>query len=192
MPKQTSTYVQIVEAADALFYERGFDGASFADIAAVVNISRGNFYYHFNTKDDLLGAVIDQRLARTDAMLQDWNKEADPATRIRSFIHMLIENRSPIMRSGCPVGTLCGELAKLNHPRLPQANKLFGLFREWLARQFSALGRAADADDLAIHLLVRSQGVAILLNALQDEDVLQREVDAMGVWLDAQIPAPTL
>lgn len=188
MPSQDGTYRQIVEAADALFYERGFDGASFADIAAVVTISRGNFYYHFKTKDDLLGAVIELRLARTAEMLQAWDVDSAPLTRIRSFIRMLVDNRASIMQHGCPVGTLCSELAKLDHPRLPQANRLFDLFRDWLALQFDALGRSDDAKNLAMHLLVRSQGVATLLNAFKDEDFLQREVEAMDAWLDAQIP----
>lgn len=190
MPSQDGTYRLIVEAADALFYESGFDGASFADIATVVNISRGNFYYHFKTKDDLLGAVIERRLARTAEMLQAWDVDSAPLMRIRSFIGMLVDNRAPIMRHGCPVGTLCSELAKLDHTRLPQANRLFDLFRDWLALQFEALGRSGDAKNLAMHLLVRSQGVATLLNAFKDEDFLQREVDAMNAWLDAQIPIP--
>lgn len=54
----TTTRHQIVEAADRLFYERGFEATSFADIAAVVGLSRGNFYYHFRTKDEILEAVI--------------------------------------------------------------------------------------------------------------------------------------
>ena len=49
----TDTRAQIVEAADQLFYERGFEHTSFADIAAQVQISRGNFYYHFRTKDEI-------------------------------------------------------------------------------------------------------------------------------------------
>ena len=42
-----STRELIVEKADTLFYEGGFEATSFADIAAAVGISRGNFYHHF-------------------------------------------------------------------------------------------------------------------------------------------------
>ena len=45
------------------------------------------------------------------------------------------------------------------------------------------LGRAADADALALHLLARSQGVASLANAFHDEDFIEREVDDMCDWL---------
>ena len=62
---------QIVDAADQLFYQQGFEHTSFADIANAVNISRGNFYYHFKTKDDILDAVIDLRLANTQHIAPD-------------------------------------------------------------------------------------------------------------------------
>ena len=103
-----NTREQIVEAANRLFYERGFEPTSFASIAEAVGISRGNFYYHFKTKDEILDAVINARLAGTRKMLEQWEIDgAQPADRIRSFIHLLIANRADIKRYGCPVGTLC-------------------------------------------------------------------------------------
>jgi AcrR family transcriptional regulator len=187
MSEQT-TREQIVEAADRLFYRQGYGHTSFSDIAAVVRISRGNFYYHFKTKDEILDAVIDARLAATRTMLEQWEIAGrNPAERIRSFIDILIANRTDIKRYGCPVGTLCSELAKLDHPAQGEANKLFTLFRTWLRRQFTLLGRAEDADALAMHLLARSQGVATLASAFQDETFIRQEVDALYDWLDASM-----
>jgi TetR/AcrR family transcriptional regulator, transcriptional repressor for nem operon len=178
---------QIIEAADRLFYERGFEATSFADIAMEVKLSRGNFYYHFKTKDKILRAVIARRLANAQAMLDAWEEDIGaPAERIRRFIHILIMNRAKIMAHGCPVGTLSSELAKLDHLAKDDAVKLFDLFRAWLARQFAALGRKADADALALHILMRSQGVATLAAAFHDEDFIRREVEAMNAWLEAQ------
>lgn len=178
----------IVEAADRLFYQQGYEHTSFANIADAVQISRGNFYYHFKTKDEILDAVIDARLANTRAMLERWEIEGKtPADRIRSFIQILIANRADIKRYGCPVGTLCTELAKLNHASQGEANKLFALFRSWLRRQFTLLGREADADTLAMHLLALSQGVATLASAFHDEKFIRREVEQMLAWLDSRI-----
>jgi len=185
-----TTRRQIVEAADRLFYERGFEATAFADIAAAIGLSRGNFYYHFKTKDEILDAVIALRLDRTRSMLAGWEAQADtPLERIRCFARLLVVNRAKIMRHGCPVGTLCGELAKLDHLALGRAGELLALFRDWLSRQFAALGRAADADALALHLLMRSQGVATLAAALRDEDFIEREVRAIDDWLDQECPA---
>lgn len=179
-----TTRDHIIEAADDLFYRQGYEHTSFSDIADAVRISRGNFYYHFKTKDEILDAVINARLAHTQKMLRRWEVEGEqPADRIRSFIHILIANRSDIKQYGCPVGTLCGELAKLSHGAQAEANKLFTLFRAWLRRQFALLGREADADQLAMHLLARSQGVATLASAFHDEKFIRQEVKQMDDWL---------
>ncbi|MCL5778063.1 TetR/AcrR family transcriptional regulator [Limibaculum sp. FT325] len=179
-----STRDHIVDAADRLFYRQGYERTSFADIAGAVKISRGNFYHHFKSKDDILDAVIEQRLDSTRKMLENWEREGDgPEARIRSFIHILIANQSKIMLYGCPVGTLSTELAKLDHVSHAEANKLFTLFRSWLSRQFALLGRKADADALAMHLLARSQGVATLASAFRDEQFVRHEVRQMCDWL---------
>jgi TetR/AcrR family transcriptional regulator, transcriptional repressor for nem operon len=185
MSNQT-TRDHIVEAADQLFYRQGYEHTSFSDIADVVQISRGNFYFHFKTKDEILDAVINRRLANTRKMLDRCEIEGkEPSDRIRSFIHILIANRADIKRYGCPVGTLCTELAKLNHAAQPEANELFTLFRTWLRRQFTRLGREADADALAMHLLARSQGVATLASAFHDEKFIKQEVEQMCDWLSS-------
>ncbi|WP_265517039.1 TetR/AcrR family transcriptional regulator [Nitratireductor luteus] len=179
---------QIVEAADHLFYRQGYEHTSFADVADVVRISRGNFYYHFKTKDQILDAVVALRLANTQEMLDRWEAEGgSPAERIRSFIRILIANRAKIMAYGCPVGTLCAELAKLDHVAQDGATTIFTLFRDWLRRQFVLLGLKAEADALAMHILARSQGVASLANAFHDEAFIRQEVDQMYAWLEAQV-----
>ena len=181
-----TTRDHIVEAADALFYRRGYAHTSFADIAGAVRISRGNFYYHFRTKDEILDAVIGARIAETRAMLEAWERSGEtPAGRIRCFIRMLVANRADIRRYGCPVGTLATELAKLEHGARAGANRLFALFRAWLRRQFALLGHEVDADALAMHLLARSQGVATLANAFRDEAFIAAEVRHMEAWLEA-------
>lgn len=179
-----TTRERIVAAADQLFYRQGFEHTSFAAIANAVGISRGNFYYHFKTKDEILTAVIDLRLANTRGMLEVWERDADgPEQRILGFIHILIGNRAKIKRHGCPVGTLCTELAKLEHAAQTRANKVFALFRNWLREQFRLLGRDADADELAMRVLAWSQGVATLANAFRDETFIRNEVRHISQWL---------
>jgi TetR/AcrR family transcriptional repressor of nem operon len=183
-----NTRQRIVEIADQLIYQHGFAKTSFADIADAVGISRGNFYHHFKTKDDILEAVIELRLSRTQQMLEKWEKEGEtPTERIQSFIHILIMNRSKIKQYGCPVGTLCTELAKLEHAAQSHANELFGLFRTWLRKQFSQLGCRQKADELAMHLLMRSQGIATMASAFNDEKYIRKEVQNMHDWLNTTV-----
>lgn len=186
----SDTRAAIVEAADQLFYETGFASTSFADIAAAVKLSRGNFYYHFKSKDEILAAVIALRLERTRQMLERWEEDGpDAEARILSFIGILIANRAKIMRFGCPVGTLCNELAKLDHAAGADAARLFTLFRDWLARQFRALGHSGEgADRLAMHLLAHSQGVATLASSIGDAAFIDAEVAEMRGFVIAHRP----
>jgi len=178
-----STREQIEEKADILFYEGCFEMTSFADIANAVGISRGNFYHHFKSKDDILDAVITRRLVATRAILEGWEANASAEMRIISFIRILITNRTKIMAFGCPVGTLNTELSKLDHAAQSRAAEIFSLFRDWLAKQFAAMGFNDDAETLALHLLGRSQGVAVMASAFRDEGFLRSEVASLEDWL---------
>jgi AcrR family transcriptional regulator len=182
----TPTRDSIIQAADTLFYEQGFEHTSFSNIADAVNISRGNFYHHFKTKDEILTAVVAERLERARAMLAQWEAEGKSAQdRVELFVTLLIRNQSKIMRYGCPVGTLCMELAKLKHPGQDEANAVMDIFRVWLRRQFEELGRGKDADALALHLLARSQGVAVLAQSVRDKDFVRQEVNLMTAWVQS-------
>ncbi|MET9883279.1 TetR/AcrR family transcriptional regulator [Streptomyces sp. NPDC006430] len=186
------TREQIVDAANRLFYQQGFEATSFAAIAEAVGISRGNFYYHFKTKDEILQAVIEARLASTRQMLAEWaGDSADPLVRVRRFIEIVITNRGDIERYGCPVGTLTNELAKLDHPARAHAVGVFELFRAWLCEQFEELGADTQADDLAMHVLAFSQGVATLSNAFHDSDFVSREAYRINTWLTERLPSHT-
>lgn len=185
------TRAKIVDEADRLFYHQGYGHTSFAAIADAMQISRGNFYYHFKTKDDILDAVISARLSGTRQMLEQWEaEEPEPGDRIRKFIHILVANRADIQSYGCPVGTLTTELAKLDHSRLAEATQLFSLFRTWLRDQFVLLGHEREADALAMHVLAFSQGVATLANAFGDEAFIRREVKQISDWLSSYAKAP--
>lgn len=177
----SSTREKIAQAADTLFYEQGFEATSFADIAGAVGISRGNFYHHFKTKDEILDAVIDRRIAKTKGMMETWDAQGQtPLDRIGCFIRILIRNRAKITQFGCPVGSLVSELGKLNHVSQSRANALFSMFGDWLAEQFQEMGcDAPTAVRHARHLLARSQGVATLSQALQDDEFIDGEVVLM-------------
>ncbi|WP_043932915.1 TetR/AcrR family transcriptional regulator [Bacillus sp. EB01] len=51
---------EILNAADELFAQKGFDGTSTNDILEKVGIARGTLYYHFKSKEDIMDALIDR------------------------------------------------------------------------------------------------------------------------------------
>lgn len=176
---------RIVAAADQLFYRQGYNQTSFSDIAQAAELSRGNFYYYFKSKDEILAAVIDRRREQIAAMLEGWSDSmAEPRERLHRFTRMLLTNREDLLRYGCPIGSLTLELAKTQRLLRDQARALFEVFRAWLGQQFRALGHLADADDLACHLLAMSQGASLVGNVYDDSALIEREVARIDAWLD--------
>jgi TetR/AcrR family transcriptional regulator, transcriptional repressor for nem operon len=174
----------IIDTADNLFYRQGFDHTSFSDIADAAGIARGNFYYYFKTKDDLLAAVLLSRSKGIKDMLDGWDKQMpDPRQRLNRYVQILTNSQHEIKEFGCPMGSLCTELAKLRHALQFNANDMFEIFRSWLREQFSLLGRRDDADQLALHLIARSQGIALVANTYQDAAFLEREVKELNRWI---------
>jgi AcrR family transcriptional regulator len=51
---------EILDAADELFGQKGFDGTSTNDILEKVGIARGTLYYHFKLKEDIMDALIER------------------------------------------------------------------------------------------------------------------------------------
>jgi len=177
---------RIVDAANALFYQKGYNQTSFSDIAEAAGVARGNFYYYFKTKDDILAAVIIHRMHGIELMLEDWERQFhDPRARLKRYVTILLNSRDDILRYGCPLGTLNVELSKTQLQQQSQAREMFELFRIWLERQFHALGHQDDARDLALQLLARSQGISLLTNVYSDPAFLQREAERLSAWVDA-------
>ncbi|HUF98064.1 MAG TPA: TetR family transcriptional regulator [Ilumatobacter sp.] len=75
---------QIVEAAMALFAERGYSATRISDICESAGVAKGLFYWYFPTKLDLFSELVRtmrQQLRRAQARAAD--ADADPLTRIR-------------------------------------------------------------------------------------------------------------
>ena len=58
------------------------------------------------------------------------------------------------------------------------------VMREWLTKQFKELGLGREASQMAMHLLARSQGIALITNSFEDQTFLRQEVKRLKQWLD--------
>ncbi len=76
----------ILDAAFRLFVERGYDGTSVARILAEVPYSKGAFYHHFASKEEVLDAVIHRFFTATI------QAEPDPTTSARDLAHGLVSD----------------------------------------------------------------------------------------------------
>jgi AcrR family transcriptional regulator len=168
-----------------LSHVRGLGNLSLADIAECANVPLGNVYYYFKTKAAIGEAVVAQRVAELQQMLDACDSASSPRARLKAFIQMTVENRDVLARAGCPIGGLCAELSRdegdLGHESAAPFKKLL----TWFEAQFVALGREEERRTLALHLLATLQGVSLLTSCFHDPNLVVREAKFLKAWIDA-------
>lgn len=174
---------RLVEAAATLVHEQGFHRTTLADISDASGVPLGNVNYYFKTKEAIGAAVVDRLLCAYESLRASWESAPDPRRRLESFVHMTVENREALARSGCPVGTLCAELHKDGGPLAERAAQVFGELLTWLEAQFRLLGKADESRDLAAHLLSAVEGASLLTLTFHDSRYVAREADHLKRWL---------
>ncbi len=68
---------EILDVAEQLFAEKGFDNASTNDIINRIGIARGTLYHHFKSKEEILDAIVDrmtrEKIAYAAKIIEDKN-----------------------------------------------------------------------------------------------------------------------
>lgn len=176
---------KIVAAAEQLFYQKGYNATSFSDIARAADVPRGNFYYYFRSKDEILRSVIEQRMNQLREMLQHWDRdESDPKARLLRFVAMLAGEERAVLQYGCPLGSLNAELGKTQRELQIEAASLLDVLAQWLERQMSELGLGERSRMSALHFLACTQGTLLLANAFRDPQLLRAEVERVRQWVE--------
>ncbi|MBO8173419.1 MAG: TetR/AcrR family transcriptional regulator [Bacillaceae bacterium] len=85
---------EIMETSIRLFGEKGFTETSIQDIVDAIGVTKGTFYYYFNSKQELLKDIhldyIKAILKQQELIVTDPDK--DCKTKMRDIIYMLIQN----------------------------------------------------------------------------------------------------
>jgi len=175
---------RLIAAACEAMYAQGVEKTTLADVAAAAGVPLGNVYYYFKTKNDLIHAVIEAHLHEIGVMLTAIEGAyATPQERLKALFGGLAEQSGLIARQGCPHGSLCLELDKrADGPGL--AAELLRVPVDWAERQFRAMGRP-DARDLAVEVIARYQGTALLTSTFRDPSLMEGESRRVARWLDA-------
>ena len=191
MKQGDKTKQHILEQSNRLFYTNGYAHTSFTDIMKATGLSKGNITYHFKNKEAILKGIIVQRLREIERSFKAWEERSqDPKERLLSFCDMIISERENLTSYGCPMGTLTAEFAK-NEPTLYTITlPLFQSYRSWLSKQYTLLiADNAKADELAMSLLAKVQGIAMVAHAFGDKAFLVREMQGVKKDLrDTNIP----
>ena len=96
-PAPTHTMrVQILRSAAAAFRKRGYHGATVQHIAAALRMKKGNLYYYFRNKEEILFACHQYSLDRVIDLLDDIAQSGDSAEMklrrlIVAFVHTILD-----------------------------------------------------------------------------------------------------
>jgi TetR/AcrR family transcriptional regulator, transcriptional repressor for nem operon len=175
---------RLVLAAAKLIHKQGFARTTLADIAQAAKVALGSVYYYFRSKDDIAAAIMAKRVADIDQMLIKKSQLPDPRLRLEALLQVWVEDRETDARYGCPIGSLCYELAKgrgalSHHAALPLRTLI-----DWCAAQFRALGHKKDAPAMAVHLVAALQGISLVANSLGEPAAITREAAYLKAWLN--------
>jgi TetR/AcrR family transcriptional regulator, transcriptional repressor for nem operon len=130
------TRTRLVLAAMQLFWEKGYNSTSIADVLQTAKVNSGSLYYFFPGKSDLLAAVLDLYYDGIRPMLLEpaWAGVSDPVERIFA---LLARYRKSLVDTdcfyGCPIGSLALELHEPDEPVRERLAKNFGAWIEAIA-----------------------------------------------------------
>jgi len=138
------TRTRIVRTAMELFWEKGFQSTSVADILSRSQVHSGSLYHFFPGKQDVLAAVLEAYRDGIEEWLLKpaWSGVDDPIERIFALLDgYRIQLVSTDCTYGCPIGSLALEL----HEPDPRIRDLLSTnFRQWVDAIETCLVEAGD------------------------------------------------
>jgi TetR/AcrR family transcriptional repressor of nem operon len=147
------TRQRILDVAARQFRERGTSSAGLAGIMAEAGLTNGAFYLHFESKQDLIRAVLDDALARRE---QVWRKLEDADDGLVAMIddYLSARHRDNPGR-GCPTAAMVAEVAR--EPAATRATfteRLAAIITRMAAKVKGSSAELREADALAIYALM--------------------------------------
>lgn len=178
---ESGAKLRLVEAAEELFAERGFEAVSVRDITKRAGMNIASINYHFGSRDGLVAGVMiryitpinDERLARIEALERRWSGKSVPLEEILdAFVRPLA---TQVRKSELSerlflklVGRMFGEQAAAMPPGVEEQ------FKQVVARFVKALSKALP--ELAVdEILWRMHFVVgAMVHSMAQDEVLQR------------------
>ena len=164
-----STRDRLVYSAMKLFWEKGYQSTSVADILREAGANSGSLYHAFPTKQDVLVAVLEAYRAGIEPMLlaPAWEGVDDPIERVFA---LLAAYRGDLERTdcfyGCPIGSLALEL---HEPDPPVRELLAANFDGWVDHVKACF----DAADERLPAGLDRRALAVLTLTVMEGGVMQ-------------------
>jgi AcrR family transcriptional regulator len=182
----------ILDAAEAVFAERGFHGARIQDIAERARIAVGTVYNHFADKDEMLSALLEERTEGLLAQLRadDERGEAGRGFRARLEARMArflayVEEHRAFFAIANEHGLFAGAVApsaRASARTLQLTENFRGVFRA-IVEEGVASGELEPLDSDALSRFLGGTMRAFVLSSLAEDGKDVREQAAMTVDL---------
>lgn len=177
--EKAKTHARIIDAADRLFRARGYDAVRIDDIMADIGMTRGGFYAHFDSKEDLLKTVVSRVFFADylrDAAAKAENVEASRQNVVDNY---LSADHRDYAGGGCPMASLAGRVAVAGVAIRNAQDAVIRDLMDELARQMPDEHPAAET--AATATIAQCIGALILSRATADEEMSERFL-AAGRW----------
>jgi len=187
-PRSSKTPLHVLEVAERLIQTRGFNGFSYADVAAEVGITKASLHYHFPTKAEL-GLSLVQRYQETfeDALAGLAHDGGDTRTLLEGYAELY---RSVLRKDRmCLCGMLAAEHSTLPAPMRRALQAFFDANERWLSgvletgRRKGELKLAGAAREEARLLVAGLEGALLVARSYDDpgrfQDAAARLIDGV-------------
>ena len=176
MPTSATT-VRLLDTAQTLVQQRGFNAFSYKDLAAEVGIRTASIHYHFPTKADLGVALMTRYHEGLERSLSEIERRHEGAlARLNAFIGLYKKTQK--QGTICLCGSLATDTETLPDALRAAVGEYLRRSEEWVARQITdgvASGELAfdgRAKDAASVLVAGLQGGLILARAQPKSPVI--------------------
>ncbi len=129
---------EILMVSQKLIQTRGYNGFSYRDIAALINIKSASIHYHFPTKGDLGRALTAQYCDRFDQILQSLaSRETGARARLEGYAALFRDTLVERKRL-CLCGMLAGEVETVPDEVKVEVARFFKEQQVWLTQVLQA------------------------------------------------------
>jgi TetR/AcrR family transcriptional regulator, transcriptional repressor for nem operon len=128
---ETDTATRILDVAERLVQIRGFNGFSYADVAAELKITKASLHYHYAGKAELGEALIRRYAARFASALAALDERGeDPTAKLDAYVSLYAD----VLRNQrmCLCGMLAADYATLPKPMRDAVIRFFDDNESWL------------------------------------------------------------
>lgn len=190
MPRSSSKD-KLVSTAIELMLERGYTATGVDDICTLSGVSKGAFYHHFSSKEDIAAEALRVFYAGGLAKLTAIDPGVSEPTRMfPAWVARLAHHGEDIWSSGCLIGSLALEMAQSSPSLQQEVSDIFDNMAGVLAEMADPFAESLPEStitgrSLAEQLLSTIEGAIVLARAHFDPSRINRAIDLYARQLSA-------